>query len=143
MTDKEINQYMNKVAGFMVVSVVIWVILIIYQLVAGIFTIWWGYGVGTLLLMIYNIVNVIRYIKNLEVIRKCNSVDEAAAVVHYFENQIPICWIFMFINLIFGGVLGFIGCLYDLLLAYRVKKMKYELLCGNNAPNGGEFREID
>ena len=34
----------------------------------------------------------------------------------------------MFINLIFGGVLGFAGNLYDLILAYQVKKKKSELL---------------
>ena len=143
MTEREMCDYMKKVAGFMVGSVVIWCILIVYQLIAGIITIFWGYGVGTLLIMVYNIVTVIRYIMNIKVIRSCSNRDEAAACVRYFENQIPICWLFLFLNLIFGGVLGFIGCLYDLILAYQVKKKKYEILCGNEVPNGGEFRELN
>ncbi|MCR4814532.1 MAG: hypothetical protein K5879_06885 [Lachnospiraceae bacterium] len=128
MTDGEISSYMKKVSGFMVGSFILWIIIVCYQLIAGIFTMFWGYGIGTLLLMVYNLIGCIRYAKQISVIRNCSTKDEAAWVVRYFENSIPICWVFLFVNLIFGGVLGFAGNLYDLILAYRVKKKKDELL---------------
>ena len=128
MTESEISKYMKTISGFMIGSMVLWGVIIIYQLIAGIFTVFWGYGIATLLLMIYNLIGCIRYAKNISIISNCRTKEEAAAVVKYFENSIPVCWVFMFINLIFGGVLGFAGNLYDLILAYQVKKKKSELL---------------
>ena len=142
MTEKEISAYMHKVAGFMIGSVVIWCAIILWQLFAGVITIFWGYGVWTLLLMGYNIFAMIRYMRNIDRIKKVHTKEGAEAVLNYFENSIPVCWLFMFINLIFGGVLGFVGNLYDLILAYNVRKKKYEILAGNDAPYGGEYREI-
>ena len=139
MSDNERNKYMNKIAGFMVGSVILWCCIILYQLIAGIFTIFWGYGVATLCLMIYNLIGCIRYIKNIKVIKNARTVPEVEACIYYFENQIPVCWLFMFINLIFGGVLGFAGNLYDLLLCYSVRKNKDRLLTDSGQ---GVFREV-
>ncbi len=140
MTEREINDYFRKVAGFMVGSFVLWICIIIYQCIAGIITIFWGYGVATLLLMVYNLIGCIRYFKNIRIIRECHTQEQAESVCKYFENQIPICWLFMFINLIFGGVLGFAGNLYDLILAYQVKKKKGELI-GQCSKFYGSYRE--
>ena len=140
MTDGEISKYMKTISGFMIGSFALWCLIILYQLIAGIFTIFWGYGVGTLLLMVYNLIGVIRYARTIDVIRKCHTVEEAETVVKYFENSIPVCWVFMFVNLIFGGVLGFVGNLYDLILAYQVKKKKAELL-GQKTTFYGSYRE--
>ncbi len=144
MTDGEIKRYFERVSGFMIGSLILWIVIIIYQLFVGIISIFWGYGVATLLLMVYNLIGCIRYIKTIHVIRECETKAQAAAAVNYFERQIPFCWIFLFINLIFGGVLGFAGNLYDLILAYRVKKKKDEILGAPVAPGWDEaYREID
>ena len=144
MTDGEIKKYFNVVGGFMIGSFVLWLCIVVYQLFVGVFLIFWGYGVGTLLLMIYNLIGCIRYAKNIGIIKNTSNKAQAAASVEYFEKQIPLCWIFLFINLIFGGVLGFVGNLYDLILAYQVKKKKGELLGEPVAPGwDAAYREVE
>ena len=140
MTDREINEYMNKIAGFMLGSFILWICIIVYQLLVGVCTLIWGYGAATLLLMVYNLIGCIRYYKNIKIIRECHTQEQAKNICEYFENQIPICWFFMFVNLIFGGVLGFVGNLYDLILAYQVKKKKGELI-GQYSTFYGSYRE--
>ena len=144
MTDGEIKKYFNVVGGFMIGSFALWLCIVVYQLFVGVFLIFWGYGVGTLLLMVYNLIGCIRYAKNIGIIKNTSNKAQAAASVEYFEKQIPLCWIFLFINLIFGGVLGFVGNLYDLILAYQVKKKKEELLGEPVAPGwDAAYREVE
>ena len=144
MTEGEIKKYFGTVSGFMIGSFILWLVIIVYQLIVGIFLIFWGYGIGTLLLMVYNLIGCIRYAKNISIIRNISTKSEAAAAVEYFEKQIPLCWIFLFVNLIFGGVLGFAGNLYDLILAYSVKKKKDQILGEPVAPGwDAAYREIE
>ena len=143
MTESDIRKYCKKIASRMTVSVIIWFIIITYQLIVGIFTLWYGYGLATLLLMIYNIIGCIKYIKNINAIKKMHTKMELKEFVSYFENLIPICWTFLFINLVLGGILGALGNLSDLLIAYKVKKDKDMLLNTNAAPNVEEnYREL-
>ena len=129
MSEFEISQFMKKLSGFMVVSFVLWIVIVVMQFFIGIFTVViFGYGVGTLILMVYNLIGCIKYYKNINVIKNFSTKSEAAGCVAYFEKSIPMCWIFMFLNLFLGGFIGFIGNLYDLILAYYVKSKKGELL---------------
>ncbi len=129
MSEFEISQFMKKLSGFMVVSFVLWIVIVVMQFFIGIFTVvFFGYGVGTLILMVYNLIGCIKYYKNINIIKNFSTKSEAANCVAYFEKSIPMCWIFMFLNLFLGGFIGFIGNLYDLILAYYVKSKKGELL---------------
>ena len=129
MSEFEISQFMKKLSGFMVVSFVLWIVIVVMQFFIGIFTVvFFGYGVGTLIIMVYNLIGCIKYYKNINVIKNFSTKSETAGCVAYFEKSIPMCWIFMFLNLFLGGFIGFIGNLYDLILAYYVKSKKGELL---------------
>ena len=128
MTEREISEFMNKLSKLMIVSFVIWMVIIAYQLILGIISLMVGYGFFTLVLMGWNIVGCIRYFKNINIIKSYRTKADAANCIAYFNAQIVPCWIFMFVNLIFGGCLGFVGNLYDLIIAYYVKSKEGELL---------------
>ena len=134
MSELEIKQFANKVAGLMYVSLAIWICIIIYQLIVGLLTLLIGYGFGTLAIMVYNLIGCIRYFKSISIIKTYSTKQDAAYLVSYFERSIPMCWIFMFVNLLFGGFFGFIGNLYDLILSYYVKSKKGELLMPTQEP---------
>ena len=134
MSEFEIRQFMKKLSTFMYVSFALWILIVVMQFFIGIFTALIGYGVGTLILMVYNLIGCIRYYKNINIIKNYSTKQEAGYCVTYFEKSIPMCWIFMFLNLILGGVIGFIGNLYDLILAYYVKSKKGELLMPTSQP---------
>lgn len=127
MNEKEFKKYLNGVVGWMYFSMVVWFMIIIYQFFVGLITLVFGYGLGTLAIMGYNIFGVVRYIKNISIIKKY-TINEAPYLVKYFEGSITSCWIFMGINLVLGGFLGFIGNLIDLIIAYNVKSHRNELL---------------
>ena len=128
MTDLEIKQFMKKLNTFMTVSFVIWILIIVYQAILGLLTFIVGYGITTWCCMVWNIIGCVKYYKTMNVFKNVSTKEEAAYVIQYFESSITSCWIFMFVNLIFGGFLGFIGNLYDLILSYYVKGKKGEIL---------------
>jgi len=134
MNELEISKFMNKISNLMIVSLIIWICIIIMQFFIGIITLFFGYGVATLCIMGYNIFGCVRYAKNISIIKNYRTKQDAANCVSYFENSITMCWIFMFVNLFLGGFVGFIGNLYDLILAYFVKSKKGELLMPVNDP---------
>ena len=128
MNEVEIRKFMKKITTLMYVSFALWILIVVLQLVIGIFTLAVGYGIATLFLMVYNLIGCIRYVKIINTFKQFSTKPEAAAAVSYFEHSIGPCWVFMFVNLLLGGVIGFIGNLYDLLLAYYVKSKKMDLL---------------
>lgn len=128
MNEREIQAFMKKLSTLMYISFAIWIVIVIMQFFIGIITVFFGYGIGTLILMVYNLVGCIRYFKNIEIIKNYSTKVEAGYCVTYFEKSIPMCWIFMFVNLVLGGFIGFVGNLYDLIIAYYVKGKKGELL---------------
>ena len=134
MNEIEIRKFMKKITTLMYVSFALWIFIVVLQLVIGLATLVVGYGFATLCLMVYNLIGCIRYMKVINSFRNFSTKPEAAAVVSYFEHSISLCWLFMFLNLILGGVVGFFGNLYDLLLAYYVKSKKKDLLMPSGAP---------
>ena len=134
MNELEISKFMRKITSLMYVSFVLWIFIVIVQFVIGVATFVVGYGVATLCLMVYNLIGCIRYMKIINTFKHYSTKPEAAAAVSYFENSIGVCWLFMFINLILGGVIGFVGNLYDLILAYYVKSKKMDLLRPSGVP---------
>ena len=135
MNEIEIKKFMNKISNLMYISFALWIFIVIMQFFIGITTLFFGYGVATLILMVYNLIGCIRYFKNIKIIKNYSTKYEALLAVKYFENQIPICWVFMFINLFLGGFIGFIGNFYDLLIAYYVKRKKTLLLMPSSDPD--------
>lgn len=132
MSDYDVKKKVNKIVGLMYVSYVIWILIIIYQFFAGIILIaLGGYGIATLICMGYNIFGCARYIRTIKYFKEFSTQDELIYLVNYFEKGITSCWIFMFINLVFGGFIGFVGNLYDLILAYWVKNRVGTLLRTN------------
>ena len=148
MTESEIREYISKLTAKMYVSFVLWIVIVVIQFFVGICTaVFYGYGVATLCLMVYNLIGCIRYYRNIQIIKKCHTVSQLQSIVAYFENSIPVCWVFMFLNLVLGGVIGFVGNLYDLLLAYSVRKIKdklYEPELFNQKPfyEGRPYEEV-
>lgn len=128
MNENQIAEFMRKLSKLMTVSFVIWIVICVYQLILGLCSAVVGYGFATLGIMVWNLIGCIRYYKVIQIIKNYRTKEEAADAVAYFENSLVACWIFMFINLIFGGCLGFVGNLYDLILSYYVKGQKAELL---------------
>lgn len=128
MNEREIKEFMKKLGTLMYISFALWIVIVVMQFFIGIVTVFFGYGIGTLILMVYNLVGCIRYYKNINIIKNYSTKQEAAYCVSYFERSIPMCWIFMFVNLFLGGFIGFVGNLYDLIVAYYVKSKKGELL---------------
>ena len=128
MSDNEIRGFVSKVTNLMYVSFVLWFIVIGLQLIVGIITAVMGYGVITLIMMVHNIIANIRYYKNIQIIKNYSSKADMVYLVEYFENSIKPGWIFTILNLIFGGLIGVVGSIYDLILAYYVKGKKGILL---------------
>ncbi|MBO4702772.1 MAG: hypothetical protein J5625_08970 [Lachnospiraceae bacterium] len=134
MNEIEIAKFMRKITRLMYVSFGLWIFIVVIQFVIGLATLAVGYGFATLCLMIYNLIGCIRYMKVINSFRHFSTKPEAAAAVSYFENSIGWCWVFMFVNLVLGGIIGFVGNLYDLILAYYVKSKKAELLMPSGVP---------
>ena len=134
MNEIEIRKFMKKITTLMYVSFALWIFIVVLQLVIGLATLVVGYGFATLCLMVYNLIGCIRYMKVINSFRDFSTKPEAAAAVSYFENSIGWCWVFMFVNLVLGGIIGFVGNLYDLILAYYVKSKKTELLMPSGVP---------
>ena len=134
MNENEIAKFMRKITRLMYVSFGLWIFIVVIQFVIGLVTLAVGYGFATLCLMVYNLIGCIRYMKVINSFRHFSTKPEAAAAVSYFENSIGWCWVFMFVNLVLGGIIGFVGNLYDLILAYYVKSKKAELLMPSGVP---------
>lgn len=127
MNNSKTTKFIEKTTSLMTVSTVIWFIIIIYQFFVGLVTLLFGYGLATLIVMGYNIVSVVKYIKTINYFKKNAGQISINDFIYYFENGIPVTWVFLFVNLFLGGFLGFVGCLYDLILSYYVKGKKGEL----------------
>lgn len=128
MSDDERRGFVTKITNLMYVSFILWFIVIGLQLIIGIITAVMGYGVMTLILMVHNILANIRYYKNIQIIKNYSSKEDMVYLVEYFENSIKPGWIFTVLNLVLGGLIGVVGSVYDLILAYYVKGKKGILL---------------
>lgn len=128
MTSQEISKFMKKLSNMMVVSQIIWGVVIVMQFFIGIFTlIFGGYGIATLAVMGYNIYGCIRYSKTIKWVKSVDNPYDAQVVIKHFDSQLYISIAFGILNLVLGGVVGVIGCLYEVFLSIYVKKHAPEL----------------
>ena len=98
----------------------IWIIIGILQILAFIpFLFLFGYGLALLFVGIWNIIQSRRRLAFTKVI-----MSRAPGVVAAYKENLGMIILFIFINLFFGGVIGVIGCFYDLYVRSQVLKSK-------------------
>lgn len=100
-------------------SATIWKTIGIFQIVIGIMLIIIGYGFLTIIMGIWNVVQAGKRRKNADYFQKDHS-----NIVNFYEAQTIMLIVFAVLNLIFGGIFGVIGSIYDLsvrgyILAHR------------------------
>lgn len=95
---------------------VVWLLIAIYQILAGIPLAVAGYGVLMIACGIWNIVQSVKDVKFAKQIRACDNVDLARSIIRAIDRSKSGTIVFLFINLFLGGVLGVIGCIFWLAL---------------------------
>ncbi|MBR3861900.1 MAG: zinc-ribbon domain-containing protein [Oscillospiraceae bacterium] len=103
------QQTLSTLLSKMKTSSGIWTGIGIYQLVAGLATLMLGYGVLSIILGIWNIVQSSKEKKTRLEFEK-----NPVGIVAYFERNRTSTIVFVFLNLFFGAFLGVIGSVYDL-----------------------------
>jgi hypothetical protein len=83
----------------------VWVAIVAYQYIAGLFSLLIGYGVVMIGCAIWNTVSLVNISRNIKYFSKT-----PVGLYNYYERQDNIL-IYVLINLFLGGVLGVIGCL--------------------------------
>lgn len=105
---EDAGRALGTLVGKMKTSSTIWTLVGIYQLVGGLVTILFGYGITMIALGIWNLVQSSRQRKNAEAFQA-----KPVNLVGYFENQKTTCIVFIFVNFILGGIIGAVGSIYD------------------------------
>lgn len=105
----------------------LWLLIALYQIIAGIFLIAVGYGIPMLACGLWNIVQSIKDFRFAKQIRTCDNHNLAQSIVQVIDRSKSNTILFLFINLFLGGVLGVIGCIFWLALRSRVLDRAPEL----------------
>ena len=107
--DAGMKQTLDTLISKMKTSSGIWIGIGIYQLVVGAFTLMLGYGVMSIILGIWNIVQSSKQKKT-----RLSFAQNPVGIVSYFEKNKTSTIVFVFLNLFFGAFLGVVGSVYDL-----------------------------
>ena len=103
-------------------ATVIWLIIGIVQIFIGLVTLLFGYGIGVLFCSVWNIVWSIKqfgYIKKMK--------NREMSIVSYADANFTTAVIFIFINLIFGGIIGVVASAADTIALANIRKHRDEL----------------
>jgi hypothetical protein len=122
------NQATAAIARRNRTSASIWTVIGILQILIGLPLLLIGYGVVLIIIGIWNLYVSSTKRKMAQQIESCNHPQTGAAIVNAFDRSLAMTVIFIFINLIFGGVIGVIGNLYD--LGTRSEVMRNKLMFG-------------
>lgn len=106
----------EKTAGTM------WLLLGIYQLIVGVFTLFLGYGIACTFLGIWNIVTARKRKSFAQTLSQ-----EPLVTLNYYKNNLSSCILFFILNLALGGFLGCLGSLYDLMIRNYALQHESEL----------------
>jgi len=109
-------QVLETVLGKMHTSYILWLVLGICQIVFGFWLI------TPLIIGIWNIVQTNKMKQNIDFFRKYPE-----GIVNFFASQENMCVLQLIINLVFGGIVGVIGSIYDLTICSYVKKHRSAL----------------
>lgn len=103
------NTALRTLTSKLKTSATIWTAIGIYQIVAGVFLLIFGYGLLSIILGIWNIVQSSKARKNAEYFQR-----NPVGIVSFFEANKSSSIIRLIINLVFGAIIGVIGSIYDL-----------------------------
>lgn len=116
-------------------SATLWTVIGICQLISGLCTICFGYGVAPIILGIYNLVQSSRERKNAAKFEK-----EPVGIVSYFESRGMLVVVFLFLNFFAGAFFGVIGSIYDMTVRSKALSLRTQLLDAENMyRNTGSF----
>lgn len=90
-------------------SATIWTVVGIFQVIMGVFTLFFGYGLFSLALGVWNLVQSSKQKKNALYFR-----TNPVGIVPFFEGSKTMTIVFLVLNLVFGAFFGVIGSVYDL-----------------------------
>ena len=99
----------TTLAGKIRTSCTIWTVIGIYQIVIGVFLLFFGYGLLSLILGIWNLVQSSKNRKTAAAF-----LTNPVGIVDYYESSKSSTIIGIIINLVFGAVFGVFGSLYEL-----------------------------
>ena len=99
---------LNQLIGKMRTSATIWTIIGLIQLVCGLFTIVFGYGLATIIIGIWNLVQAGRVRKAAK-----KYSEDPKGIVAYVDAQSSGI-LALIINLVLGAIIGIIGSIYDI-----------------------------
>lgn len=100
----------------------IWLLIGIYQLIVGVFTLFLGYGIACVFLGIWNIIAARKRKSFAETLS-----EEPLSTLNYYKNNLSSCILFFVLNLALGGFLGCFGSLYDLMIRNYAMQHESEL----------------
>jgi len=110
----------SRLAGLEQIAGVIWMIIGILQILAFVpFVFLFGYGFALLFVGIWNVYWARQRLTISKVI-----MSRAPGIPTVFEQHLGMTILFIFINLFFGGVIGVIGCFFDLYVRSQVLKSR-------------------
>ena len=104
------------------VATIIWLIIGIFQIFLGILTLVFGYGFGVLFCAGWNIVNSIRQFGHIGKMRR-----KEMSIVSYADNNYTLAVVFIFVNLIFGGLIGVVASVADVIALSYIRSHRNEL----------------
>ena len=117
------KRVINTTVLLMRIDAVFWILLAILQIVIGApLIVFLGYGFLMIGCGIWNIFASIRRLKTSSVLKRSPSM-----IYPYFNGSFDAIMYCLVYNVIFGGLIGVFGCIFDLLLREYVIKRK-ELL---------------
>ncbi len=98
----------------------VWLLIALYQILAGIPLAAFGYGFVMIACGVWNLTQCIKDFRFAKVIRACDNAEQARSIVETIDQSKNNTILFLFLNLFLGGVLGVIGCIFWLVLRSKV-----------------------
>ncbi len=110
------NETTNWLSRRVQANGIVWLLISLYQIIVGILLIGVGYGVAMIACGVWNIIQSILNLRFSRQILHCDNLDQARAILQSIDNSKGVTVFFLFVNLLAGGVLGMIGCIFWLAL---------------------------
>ena len=106
-------------------SAVVWIIIAGFQILLGIPLLLFGIGLSMIACGGWNIYASVTRLNTADLFKR-----EPQRIYPYYEKSLDSIVIFLVINVLFGGVIGVIGSICDLLIRSYVVSHKEELTVG-------------
>ena len=110
------NETTNWLSRRVQANGIVWLLIALYQIIVGILLIGLGYGVAMIACGVWNIIQSILDLRFSKQILHCDNDAYAHAIIQSIDRSKGVTIFFLFLNLLAGGVLGVIGCIFWLAL---------------------------